>query len=82
MLLLVFAGLGFVFGYWLGIARRGFVGLGAVSILTSVVQVVHLVTTTDRTRLTMLPLVVGTIVVAAMLAGGLVRAASRPSSAA
>ena len=82
MLLLVFAASGFALGYWLGIAKRGFVTLGTVSIGTSLLQVVHLLTTTDRTRMTMLPLVVGTVVVANILAGALVRTASHRSSAA
>jgi hypothetical protein len=82
MLLLVFAALGFAAGYWLGIARRGFVSLGAVSIATSVLQVVHLLITKDRTMMTLLPLVVGTVVVTGMLLGALLRTTIRPSDAA
>jgi hypothetical protein len=81
MLLLLFAALGFGLGYWLGIGRRGFVGLAAVSIGTSVFQVGHLLTTTIRTSMTLMPLVVGTIVVVGMLAGALLRS-SRASTAA
>jgi hypothetical protein len=82
MLFLMFAALGFGFGYWLGMGKRGFITLGAVSVGTSVLQVVHLVTTTDRTMMTMLPLVVGTIVVTGMLLGALVRTASHSSNVA
>ena len=82
MLLIVFAALGFGIGYRLGLTRPGFVTLAAVSIGASVLQVVHLVATTDRTSMTMLPLVVGAVVVASMLVGVLTRKTSRPSSAA
>jgi len=77
MLLLVFAWLGFVFGKWLGITRKGFVTLGAVAMITAVVQVVHLLITSDRSQMTMLPLVAGTLVVAGIFVGGLVRTPTR-----
>jgi len=82
MLLILFAAMGFGLGYWLGVERRGFITLAAVSIGTSVFQVVHLATTTDRTAMTMMPLVIGTIVVVGMVAGALARSGSRSSSAA
>ena len=82
MTLLLFAALGFVLGYRLGITRRGFLTLGAVSLVASAVQVGHLATTSDRSWMTMGPLVVGTVVVASMLLGALARRTSRPSSTA
>ena len=82
MLLLLFAALGFVLGYRLGMTRRGFVTLAAVSIAASALQVAHLVTTSYRSWMTMLPLVVGTVIVASMLLGALARPTTRPSSAA
>jgi len=82
MLLLLFAALGFGLGRWLGIGRRGFVALAVVSVGTSVFQVVHLAMSTDRTSMTMLPLVVGTLVIVGMVAGALARKSSRPSTAA
>ena len=82
MLLLLFAVMGFVLGYRLGMARWGFMTLAAVSLGASALQVAHLVTTSDRSRMTMLPMVMGAVVVAGMLLGGLARPASRPSSAA
>ena len=80
MVLLLFAALGFVLGYRLGMGRRGFVTLAAVSIGASVAQVVHLASTSDRSWMTMLPLVVGTVIVAGMLLGALARKTSRPAS--
>ena len=77
MVLLLFAALGLVLGYRLGMARHGFVTLAAVSIVASTVQVGHLVTTSDRSWMTMLPLVVGTVVVAGMLVGAFIRRPSR-----
>ena len=73
MLLLLFAALGLVLGYRLGMAQRGFVTLVAVSIGASALQVAHLVTTSDRSQMTLGPLVVGAVVVASMLLGGLAR---------
>jgi hypothetical protein len=82
MVLLLIAALGGFVGYRLGTSRRGFVTLAAVSIGASVVQVGHLMTSSDRSAMTMLPLVVGTVIVASMLLGALARRTARPSSAA
>lgn len=82
MVLLLVAALGGFIGYRLGTSRRGFVTLAAVSIGASIVQVGHLMTTSDRSAMTLLPLVVGTVVVASMLLGALARRTTRPSSAA
>jgi hypothetical protein len=82
MVLLLFAALGGFIGYRLGTSRSGFVTLAAVSLGASTVQIGHLLTTSDRAAMTMLPLVVGTVAVASMLLGGLARRTSGPSSAA
>ncbi len=82
MVLLLIAALGGFVGYRLGTSRRGFVTLAAVPIGTSVVQVGHLMTSSDRSAMTLLPLVVGTVTVASMLLGGLARRTARPSNAA
>ena len=83
MALLLFAALGGYIGYRLGTGRRGFVTLAAVSIGASIVQVVHVMTTSDRSAMTLLPMVVGTVVVASMLLGALAnRTTTRPSRAA
>jgi hypothetical protein len=82
MTLLLFAALGFVLGYRLGMARRGFVTLAAVSIGASALQVGHLAMTSDRSWMTMWPLFVGTAIVASMLVGAFARGGVRPSPAA
>ena len=74
MLLLIFAGLGFFLSRWLGMDRRT---MGAVSIVAVGVQIVHLVTTVDRSDMTLLPIVIGAVIVAGMLLGALTR---RPRS--
>lgn len=82
MVLLLVAALGAFIGYRLGMSRSGFVTLAVVSLSASVVQVGHLMTTSDRSAMTLLPLVVGTVVVASMLLGALARRTTRASSAA
>ena len=73
MLLILFALLGSFLGYRLGTTPRGYVTMAVVSISSAVLQIAHLFTSSDRSSMTMLPLVVGTIVVAFMLGGALVR---------
>jgi len=80
MLLLVSFALGVASGYWLGITKRGFFVLGSLSICTSIVQVGLLCITTDRTQMTLLPLVVGTVLVAGVIAGASMRTTFHPSS--
>ena len=82
MTLLLIAALGGFIGYRLGTSHRGFVTLAAVSIGASIAQVGHLMTTSERSAMTLLPMVVGTVVVASMLLGALARRTARPSSAA
>jgi hypothetical protein len=73
MVLLICVALGAFVGYRLGPSRRGFVTVALVSIGSAAVQIGHLFATTERSSMTMLPLVVGTILVASMLAGALAR---------
>jgi hypothetical protein len=80
MLLLIFAAIGFFLGRQLGMTSRGFVTIGMVSIGATGLQIAHLATATDRSMMTMLPIVVGAVVVAAMLLGALVRRPSQSSS--
>ena len=83
MLLIIFAVLGALLGYRLGTTRRGYVTMAVVSIGSAALQLGHLFTTSDRSSMTMLPLVIGTIVVASMLCGALARRSSPdPSKAA
>jgi len=76
MVLLLFAVFGTFLGYRLGTAFRGYVTLAAVSIAATLVQIGHLIVTTDRSAMTLLPLVAGTILVMTMLLGVLVRRAA------
>lgn len=82
MVLLMFALSGALLGYWLGTTRRGFVTMAAVSIGSAALQIGHLLTASDRSWMTMLPLVIGTVVVAFMLIGALAsrRAPQSPSA--
>jgi len=73
MTLLLFAVLGFVLGRWLGMSRTGFVTLAAISIGAAVVQISLLFATHDRSRMTLLPLLICAVVVAGMLLGALLR---------
>ena len=82
MLLLVASALGIAFGYWLGITKRGFVVLGSLSLCTSILQFGLLFITTDRTQMTLLPLVIGTIMVAGVVIGAFMRTALHASTAA
>jgi hypothetical protein len=83
MVLLRFGVLGALLGYRLGTGRQGFVTMALVSISSAALQIGHLFATSDRSSMTMLPLVIGTILVASMLAGALARPTSRdPSKAA
>ena len=82
MLLIMCAVFGSLLGYWLGTTRRGYVTMAVVSIASAAVQIGHLFTSSDRSSMTMLPLVIGTIVVAFMLAGALARRSSHDPSGA
>jgi len=72
MLLLLFAVLGFAIGNRLGMSVRGFVVLAMISITASV----------DRTWMTLLPMLVGTIIVAGMMIGAVTRSHLQQKTAA
>ena len=80
MALLLVIVFGAIVGYRLGMTRPGFLTLGAVSLVASVGQVGHLATTSDRSWMTLWPLVLGTMVVAGMLMGAVARRVSSPAS--
>jgi hypothetical protein len=73
MIFIVFAALGGTLGYLLGITRRGFVPMAAVSVGSVVLEIWHLLTSANRARMTLLPVVIGAVVVAFMLPGALIR---------
>ncbi|MES2176892.1 MAG: hypothetical protein V4550_03420 [Gemmatimonadota bacterium] len=73
MALLVLVVLGFALGRWLGTSRMGFLTLAMVSVGSTVVQIIHLATTADRSRMTMLPIVVGALLAVGLLFGAFTR---------
>ncbi len=71
MVLILIAVLGFLLGKRQGVSRSGYVTVAAISFGAAVLQIVHLALTTNRSSMTMLPIVAGAIFVAGMLAGAL-----------
>jgi hypothetical protein len=80
MVLVLFAVFGIFLGYRLGTAFRGYVTLAAVSTAASLAQIGHLIVTAERSAMTLLPLVAGTVVVLSMLLGALMRRAAHVES--
>jgi len=82
MTLVLFALLGCVLGRWLGMGRRGYVTLAAISVGAAITQMGLLIVTADRSWMTMLPLLIGMTVIVGMLLGALRRRTPPGSSAA
>ena len=83
MVLVLFAVIGFFVGYRLEMSRAGYVTMALTTVGFSVGQIVHVLITKSREAITMLPLVVGLVLVLFMLIGALVRLAvrGRPNAA-
>ena len=77
MVLVIFAVIGFVVGYRLEMTRAGYLTMALTTVGFSAGQIVHLFLTKSREAMTMLPLVVGLLLVLFMLLGALVRVAVR-----
>jgi hypothetical protein len=75
MFLLLFAAGGFGVGFWLEMTRSGYVVMALTGVGFIAGEVVHALTTTNRTSLTLLPLVIGLVLTTFMLAGALTRLA-------
>ena len=75
MVLVMFAVLGFLVGYRLEMTRAGYVTMALTSVGCSAGQILHLFVTRNREAMTLLPLVIGLIIVMFMLIGALVRRA-------
>jgi hypothetical protein len=73
MFLVLFAAVGFAVGFWLEMTRRGYVAMALTAVGFFAGEIVHVLTTTNRASLTMLPLVIGLLMTTFMLAGALVR---------
>lgn len=77
MSLMIFAIVGFLIGYRFEMTRAGYLAMAFTSIAVFAVQIVHVATTKDRASLTLLPMVLGFLVVSFMLLGALSRLLSR-----
>lgn len=75
MSLALFAVIGFLVGYRLEMSRAGYLAMALTTVGFSIGQIVHLLITKNRTAMTMLPLVMGLVLVLFMLLGALVRLA-------
>jgi len=69
----MFAVVGFFVGYRLEMTRAGYVTMALTTVGFSAGQIIHLFITKSREAMTMLPLVVGLLLVLFMLLGALVR---------
>jgi len=77
MLLILFAVIGFFVGYRLEMTRAGYVTMALTTVGFSGGQIIHLFIARSREAMTMLPLVVGLVLMLFMLLGALVRLALR-----
>ena len=77
MVLILFAVIGLLVGYRLEMTRAGYVTMALTTIGFSAGQIIHLLITRSREAMTMLPLVVGLMLVLFMLLGALIRLAVR-----
>jgi hypothetical protein len=69
MVLLVFAALGCALGYRLHTTPAGYAALAVMAVLFPAIQIALVVFVRDRSMLTLLPLVIGVIMVLSTLAG-------------
>ena len=77
MTLLLFAAIGLVVGFRLAMSRAGYITVALTAVVFGVGQIVLLFLAKNRESMTMLPLVVGLILVLCMLLGALTRMALR-----
>ena len=77
MIFVLFAVIGFLVGYHLEMSRAGYVTMALTAVGFSAGQIVHLLMTKSREAMTILPLVVGLVLVLFMLLGALARLAVR-----
>jgi hypothetical protein len=71
--LVLFAAVGFWVGFWLEMTRSGYLVMALTAAAFFGGEIIHILTTTNRASLTMLPLVLGLLLTTFMLAGALVR---------
>jgi hypothetical protein len=75
MVFVLFALLGFLVGYRLGMTRIGIMTMALTAILSLAIQIIHVVITQNPELITILPLIVGGISVLFMLLGTFIRLA-------
>jgi hypothetical protein len=73
MSLIIFAFLGFCVGFWLEMTRRGYIAMALTAVAFFAGEIIHALAATNPASLTLLPLVVGLLLVTSMLAGALAR---------
>jgi hypothetical protein len=76
MVLVLFAVIGFLVGYWLGMSRAGYVTTALTSVGFSVGQFVEISIAQTRNAIKLWPLEMGLVLVLFMLLGALVRLAT------
>jgi hypothetical protein len=81
MVVMAFAAVGLAIGYALGMTRRGFLALGVVALVAAAIQFGQLAASSDRSAMTLLPLVLGAVVVASMMLGALAHRTRRSGTA-
>jgi hypothetical protein len=77
MVLVIFAVIGFFVGYKLEMTRAGYLTMALTTLGISAGQIALLFITKSREAMTMLPLIVGLVLILFMLLGALVRMAVR-----
>jgi hypothetical protein len=77
MFLVIFVVVGFGIGYWLEMTRAGFLVMALTAIGFFAGQILHVLMASNRAELTVLPIVIGLILLTFMLIGALARVVMR-----
>ena len=77
MFLVIFVIVGFGIGYWLEMTRAGYLVMALTAISFFAGQILHVLTTSNRAGLTVLPIVIGLVLSTFMLIGALARVVMR-----
>ena len=77
MFLVIFVIVGFGIGWWLEMTRAGYLVMALTSIGFFAGEIVHVLTTSNRAGVTVLPIVIGLILSTFMLIGALARVLMR-----
>ena len=77
---MIFVVVGFAIGYWLEMSRAGYLVMALTSVGFFAGEIVHVLTTSNRAALTVLPIVIGLILSTFMLIGALIHVVARRCS--